>query len=292
MTMLQPVMQTQADLSAAAEPPRSFSMLILYPFALLMVVYFPALSELVQDWLGDDNYSHGFLVPLVSGYLLWQKRALLASLPRRIDMLGLAAVIAGLCLFVVANAASEYFTLRVSFVLSLFGLVWYFYGREIMKHTWFEFFFLLFMIPIPYVIYYSATFPMQTLATKITVWFLAAIGTDAYRVGNVIHISGHSLEVAEACSGVRSLVSLMALGAFYAHTTQKQFVPKAILFLSTIPLAVAGNVFRVAVTAIFVHAVTSDVLIEPWHSLMGLLVFVVAFVSLFIESAILRRIFK
>jgi exosortase len=292
MTMLGTIMQTANGSSGVQERIRAFSWPILLPIALLLVVYFPALSELVQDWWGDDNYSHGFLVPVVSGYLLWQKRELLAGLSRRTDFWGLAVIIAGLSLFVVANAAAEYFTLRVSFVMALFGIVWYFYGREIMKHTWFEFFFLLFMIPIPYVIYYGATFPMQTLATKITVWILEVLGTGAYRIGNVIRISGHSLEVAEACSGVRSLVSLMALGAFYAHTTQKQFLPKTILFLSTIPIAVAGNVFRVATTAILVHAVTPDVLVDPWHSLMGLLVFVVAFVSLFIESAILRRIFK
>jgi exosortase len=290
--MLGTIMHTETGLSGDHKDIRAFSWSILLPLAFLLVVYFPALYDLVQDWWGDDNYSHGFLIPLVSGYLLWQKRDLFAGLNRRTDILGLAIVIAGLCLFVVANAAAEYFTLRVSFVMTLFGAVWYFYGREIMKHSWFEFFFLLFMIPIPYVIYYSATFPMQTLATKITVWILEAMGTGAYRHGNIIRISGHSLEVAEACSGVRSLVSLMALGAFYAHTTQKRFVPKAILFLSTIPIAVAGNVFRVATTAILVHAVTPDVLVDPWHSLMGLLVFVVAFVSLFVESAILKRLFK
>lgn len=265
---------------------------ILIPVALLLVIYMPALADLVQDWWDDDNYSHGFLVPLVSGYLLWKKREMLAGLPRHKDSVGLLVLIAGLCLFVAANAAAEYFTLRVSFVMSLFGLTWYFFGREIIKHIWFEFFFLLFMIPIPYVIYYSATFPMQTLASKITVWLLDALGTGAYRQGNIIHISGHSLEVAEACSGVRSLVSLMALGAFYAYTTQKRFTAQAILFLSTIPIAVAGNVFRVLITAILVHAVTPDVLVEPWHSLMGLIVFIVAFVSLFIESAILRKIFE
>ena len=148
------------------------------------------------------------------------------------------------------------------------------------------------MIPIPYVLYYAATFPMQLLASKITAVSLSLIGMDVVRQGNIIHIPGYSLEVADACSGMRSLVSLLALGALYAHLSQRRLTSKVILFLSTVPIAVAANVFRVFVTALIAHTVTTEVTQEPLHTIMGLSVFVVAFVLLFVLGAILRKLFR
>ncbi len=266
--------------------------LLAAPFVVLLVVYLPALIDLVENWWHDDNYSHGFLVPLVSAGLVWSKREQLARIPHRIDRLGLLVVLAGAVLFVLANGMAEYFTLRFSFVLTLFGMTWYLFGRQFVRTIWFAFFFLLFMIPIPYVIYYAIAFPMQTLATKITVWGLNVIGMAAVRQGNIIHITGHSLEVAEACSGIRSLVSLVALGALYAYVTQKRFIGQVIVFVSTVPVAIVGNVVRVFVTSVLVATGTEAVTQEPLHSIMGLLVFVVAFILLSIISIIVRKVFK
>ncbi len=268
------------------------NLLRIVPFVALLLVYLPALYDLLIDWCTDPNYSHGFLVPVVSGVLLWKKRDKLASVPRGLDKRGLTLVLVGLGLFIIANGAAEYFSLRFSFVLVLFGLTWYLFGREVIKLSWFEFFFLIFMIPIPYVIYYALTFPMQTFATKITVGLLNLIGTGAIRQGNIIHISGHSLEVAEACSGIRSLVSLLALGAFYARVTQKRFGGQLTLFLSTIPIAVISNIFRVFLTSLLVYTVTDKVTGEPLHSILGLSIFVVAFVLLLVVGLILRKLFK
>ncbi len=276
---------------ARPKPVRVIGLAVI-PFAALVLIYLPVLYDLLVDWYTDANYSHGFLVPIVSGVLLWKKRRWLLSVSRIRDSRGLILIIVGLGLFVIANGAAEYFTLRFSFVLTLFGLICYLFGKEVIKLTWFELFFLVFMIPIPYVIYYAVAFPMQALATKITVSALNVIGMGAIRQGNIIHISGHSLEVAEACSGIRSLVSLLALGAIYAHVTQKQFSAKLILFVSTIPITVVGNVFRVLVTSLLVYMVTEKVTEEPLHSLMGISVFVVAFILLFVLGLILRRIFK
>ena len=268
------------------------NLLFAIPFAALLLIYLPALYDLVADWYTDANYSHGFLVPVVSGVLLWKKRDKLASVRRVLDGRGLILMVAGLGLFIVANGAAEYFTIRFSFVLTLFGLTWYMFGREVIKLSWFEFFFLVFMIPIPYVIYYALTFPMQTLVTQITVGALNFIGMEVIRQGNIIHISGHSLEVAEACSGIRSLVALLALGAFYAHISQRRFAAQLILFGSTVPIAVASNAFRVFVTSLLVGTVTDNITEEPLHTVMGLSVFVAAFVMLFAVGLVLRKIFK
>ncbi len=262
------------------------------PFAVLLLVYLPILYELLIDWATDSNYSHGFLIPLVCGYLLWNKRAELAAVPRQIDPRGLFVVIGGMVLLILGVGAAEFFVARVSFVTVLFGLCFYLWGRGIVRHTWFEVCFLLFMIPVPYVIYFAATFPMQALASKITVFGLNLIGMTVVRQGNMIHLPGYSLEVAEACSGMRSLVSLLALGALYAHTTQHRLAAKITLFVSTVPIAIVANVFRVFVTSLLAYVVTDEVTKEPMHSIMGLSVFVVAFIMLFIEGAILRRVCK
>lgn len=262
------------------------------PYLLLAAFYAPVLYELVWDWAHDDNYSHGFLIPVVSAYLLWTKRKELATAARSVDNRGLAVMILGLLLFVLGNGAAEYFVVRFSFVVLLFGLTLYLFGRELIKLSWFEFFFLLFMIPIPYVIYFAATFPMQVLASKITVFILNLIGMGVVRQGNIIHLPGYSLEVAEACSGMRSLVSLLALGAIFAYVSQKRLSARVILFLSTIPIAVLANVFRVFVTSLLAYTISGEVAEEPIHSIMGLSVFVVAFVCLFIEGFILRKLFK
>ncbi len=262
------------------------------PFVALLLVYSPALYDLLADWYTDPNYSHGFLIPVVSGILLWRKRDKLTSARRVLDGHGLILMVAGLALFIIANAAAEYFSLRFSLVLTLFGLTWYLFGRGIIKVSWFEFFFLVFMIPIPYVIYYAVSFPLQVHTTKIAVDALNFIGMGAIRQGNIIHISGHSLEVAEACSGIRSLVALLALGAIYAHTSQKRFAAQLILFVSTVPIAVVGNAFRVFASSLLVRAGTDKITEEPLHSIMGLSVFVAAFVLLFMVGFILRKIFK
>lgn len=263
-----------------------------FPFAALLVIYLPALIDLVENWYTDANYSHGFLIPVVSGYLLYKKREMLAANVGRVDPAGLWLVILGLGMFIVANGAAEYFTLRFSLVVTLFGLVYFLFGPKMIRCCWFELSFLVFMIPIPYVIYYAATFPMQLMASKITVAILNVLGAGAVRQGNVIHLGGISLEVAEACSGIRSLVSLAALGAIYAYMSLKHGGARTLLFIATAPVAILANVARVFVSAVLAYAASVDVTIEPVHSIMGLTVFVVAFIMLALIAGLLRRVFE
>ena len=259
---------------------------------LLLIVYLPALKDLVVDWATDSNYSHGFLVPLISIYLVWKNRKELAEIETSPNKFGLFLVICGMILFILGNGASEYFTVRFSLVVTIFGLILYLFGAAVTKKVWFAVIFLLFMIPIPYVIYFSATFPMQLLASKITTFLLNLIGMPVIRQGNIINLPNQALEVAEACSGMRSLVSLLALGAIYAYISQKRLSSKIIVFLSTIPIAVAGNIFRVFVTSLVVYTSGAAVTDEPLHTIMGASVFIIAFILLFIFGAIMGRIVK
>ena len=265
------------------------SYLILAAFALFLIIYIPVLIGLVGDWYDDDNYSHGFLIPVVSAYLIWKKRQQIKELTAPSgDNLGLILIIFGMVIYILATAAAEYFTLRFSLVATLFGLVWYLYGRGVIKLTWFELLFLLFMIPLPYVLYNSLTFPMQLFATKVTVKILNIIGMTALRQGNMIHLPGYSLEVAEACSGMRSLISLLALGAIYARLTQKDIPRQIVLFLSTIPIAIAANIFRVLFTAVGAYTISRELAEEFLHELSGMMVFIVAFIMLFIWGAVIK----
>jgi exosortase len=147
---------------------------------------------------------------------------------------------------------------------------------------------MLFMIPIPYVLYYAATFPMQLLASKVAGVVLNGIGLPLVRQGNILHIPNYSLEVAEACSGIRSLFSLLALGALFAYFTQPNKIKAVILFLATIPIAIAGNVFRVTVTALAAHTISIKFAEGILHEISGLIVFVFSLIALFVFGAILR----
>ena len=263
--------------------------ILLAVFGLFIIIYLPVLSGLVTEWYNDDNYSHGFLIPLISGFLIWKKRAHLKELVNpKGDHVGLILVLMGMGLFVLATAAAEYYTLRFSMVITLYGLVWYLLGRKVAIEAWFEILFLVFMIPLPYVLYYSATFPMQLFATKVTVKMLNIIGMSAVRQGNIIHLPGYSLEVAEACSGLRSLISLLALGAVYARISQKGLPRQIILFLSTIPIAIAANVFRILFTTVGAYTVSRELAEDFLHELSGMMVFIVAFIMLFLWGAIIR----
>lgn len=256
--------------------------------ALVAVVYIPVLYDLVIDWYIDENYSHGFLILPLAIWLIWRKRRDLAQTPIDKNNLGLLFIIGSLLLLIAGTAGAEYFTVRTSFVFLLFSLSLYFFGWPFTRQIWFAFFIMLFMIPIPYVIYYAITFPMQLFASKVSTVFLQAIGLPLVRQGNILHIPGYSMEVAEACSGIRSLFSLLALGALFAYFTQPNKIKAVILFLSTIPIAIAGNVFRISLTALCAHTISVKFAEGILHEISGLIVFVFSLVLLFIFGAILK----
>jgi exosortase len=257
-------------------------------FALIIIVYLPVLYDLFLDWYTDSNYSHGFLILPIALWLIWRKRHELAQIPTSRNNLGLLFIIGSLFLLIAGTAGAEYFTTRVSFVFLIFSISLYMFGWQFTKEIWFAFFFMLFMIPLPYVIYYSVTFPMQLFASKVSTTILSAIGLPLLRQGNIIHIPNYSLEVAEACSGIRSLFSLLALGALFAYFTQPNKIKATILFLSTIPIAIAGNVFRITMTALAAHTISPKFAEGTLHEISGLLVFLFSLVLLVIFGAILR----
>ncbi|MBD3168162.1 MAG: exosortase [candidate division Zixibacteria bacterium] len=260
-------------------------------FGLLLLVYLPVLIPMVKDWYHDSNYSHGFLIIPVSLYLIWNKRAeLLKTQSSPSPLWGWLFILGGFAILIVGTAGAELFSVRFSFVVVVWGAVLLFWGFNIAKKIWFPIAFMLFMIPIPYTIYYSLTLPMQLFATKVTMFIVKAIGVPATANGNIINLPGYRLEVAEACSGLRSLVSLMALGALYGYITLKKNYNRWILFILTVPIAIAANVFRVTVTVIGAYGISREIAEDFLHELSGMMVFVVSTICIVIIGALLSWI--
>jgi exosortase len=261
-----------------------------YPYALLSLTSLLNLHvwiDLVKDWLLDDNYSHGFLVIPVSIYLLHRCRRDL-QWPAETGRLGVALVVAGSIGLVLGIAASEFFVTRMSLICQITGIALAYLGRANFRKVWFAFFFLLFMVPVPSVIYYQATLPMQLLSSQVTTFLLQVIGVPAVREGNIIHLPDYSLEVIEACSGLRSLVTLLALGSLYAWHYMSGHWRAVVLTLAMIPIAMLANVIRIFVTAVGAYAVSHEMAETFLHEISGLLVFLSALVMLMILGAFLR----
>jgi len=261
-----------------------------YPYALLALtslLNFHVWYDLILDWIRDDNYSHGFLVIPVSIYILWRRRKQL-SWPIRPSRWGLALAVIGSVGLVLGIAAEEFFVTRVSLVMQMSGIGLAYFGIANFRRVWFAFFFLLFMIPVPAVIYYQATLPMQLFSSKVTTTLLQVIGVPAVRQGNIIHLPEYSLEVIEACSGLRSLVALLALGSLYSWSYMSGRGRAVFLTLAMVPIAISANIFRVFVTAVGAYVVSRDLAETFLHEVSGLLVFFSALAMLVILGAILK----
>ena len=257
---------------------------------IVIAIYFQAIIEMVTQWWDDSNYSHGFLIPIVSIYLIWQKKEDFQNIIQKKSNLGLIIILLGAMIYIVGTAAAEFFTARFSLVVIIFGIILFYFGKEFIKELWFPILFLLFMIPIPYVIYYSVTFPMQIISSQAASSFLQLIGLDVVRQGNIINLPNYSLEVVEACSGLRSLMTLSALGAAMAYMTQKNTVSGIFLFLLSVPIAIGANVFRIVITALGAHFISPKLAEGFLHEISGLMVFLVGFLSLGMAGTVINWI--
>ena len=253
-------------------------------------LYRPVLVNLVRQWWDDPNYSHGFLIPPMIAYLVWERRERLAGLTAAPALLGLAVLIGGVGLFALGNVAAELFTMRISLLVILVGLVLYLLGREHLKVLAFPILFLLFMIPPPTIVFNAIAFPLQLFAARTATASLDLLGVPVLREGNLITLANTTLEVAEACSGIRSLITLLALAATYAYFTQRGFWRRGVLFISAVPIAIVANAGRVAGTGVLAQFLGERVAQGFFHTFSGWLLFAVAFILLFAEGFLLNRV--
>ena len=269
---------------------KEYRFFLLCSLLLLVVLYIPIIPEMVRQWAKDDNYSHGFLVPIIAGYFLWQRWPDIKEKIVKPDSMGLALVGLALLQLVVAWLGTEYFTMRSSLIVLLAGLVLYLFGREVLKALALPIGYLIFMVPIPYIIYDALAFPLKLFITKSSVIILQMMGVVVMREGNIIMLPTTTLEVADACSGIRSLMSLLALAAAYAFMIQTSMLKRVILILSAVPIAIITNAMRVIVTGILAQWWGAQAAEGFFHEFAGLAVFALAMVLLVAEGALLRRI--
>jgi len=224
------------------------------PGALIVVIlallYRGIIRDLALQWWDDPNYSHGFLVPLFSGFLVWHQRHELQALAPRGAVLGLVVLIAGILELLLGDLGAENFLMRSSLLVIIAGLVLFHFGPRILQAVAFPLGFLLFMIPLPATVFYAITFPLQSFAASQAATILEWIGIPVLLDGNVIHLSQLSLGVTEACSGIRSLISLLAGAAAWAYLAMPAGWIAVLFVASAIPVTIIANIARVVLTGI------------------------------------------
>lgn len=264
--------------------PGKVSLQILVCAVCLGTLYYQVFVGLVDDWINMPDFSHGFLVPVVSLYFAWERRDKLFSTPLAPSSWGLLILVFGIALLLLGRLATEFFTMRFSFLVVLSGVIVSLLGWKHVRILAFPLGFLIFMIPIPSILLQKVTFPMQFFASACAELSLQLVGIPVLREGNVIHLARTSLEVAEACSGIRSLISLLALGTVFAYFTKTVFWQRLVLVLACFPIAIVVNALRVSVTGILAHSYGPSVAEGFFHGFSGYVLFLVAMALLFLLS--------
>jgi exosortase len=252
--------------------------------------YWNVISKLLHDWAHDDNYSHGFLIVPLALYFVWERRARVAAAPYRRSWLGLAVIIGSLALLVAGTLGAELFISRLSIIFLIAGAVLFVAGFEALRIVAFPIAFLLLMVPPPAIIFNQIAFPLQLLASQFGESTLQAFSIPVLREGNVIILANTTLEVAEACSGIRSLISLLTLGIVYGYFIDRRPAVRTVIALSTIPIAIVANGLRVAGTGIAAHYYGADAAEGFFHTFSGWIVFVAAFALLYVVATLIIKL--
>jgi len=213
--------------------------------ALLLACYAPLLWGLARQWATAGDMSHGFFVPLVAGIVTWRRRAEILATPASTNYCGLALAAWGGVQMILGALAAQSFAARTAFLVSLTGAVLFIGGARILKIVAFPLFLLAFMFPIPAILYARITLPLQLFASSVAEWILSALGIPVLRDGNILELASQKLSVVDACSGIRSLVSLAFLALVYAYFFDRRVWMRWVLLASTIPIAIAANAARV-----------------------------------------------
>jgi exosortase len=253
------------------------------------VLYRNVIWTLAHHWYQDDNYSHGFLIVPLACYLAWERRERLKAIPRLPSTVWGALFVTGSLVVLLAGLlGAELFLTRIAMIGTLIGSILFVLGSQHLKALAFPVAVLLLMIPIPAILFNQIVFPLQLLASRVGESSLSAAGIPVLREGNIIILANTTLEVAEACSGIRSLVSLLTLAIIYGYFTDNRPSIRVLVALSAIPVAIVANGLRVAGTGIAAHYYGSAAAEGFFHTFSGWLVFVVAFVMLFVVIRMLR----
>ena len=257
--------------------------------ALTIILYIPAFNWMVGNWSGRDTYySHGFLIPFISTFIIWQKRKALSQLPLNPVNWGWFLFLGGILIHIISTLWQVNFTSAFSFMLTLVGLVLLFFGKNYLRQLLFPIAFLLFMIPLPAVAIANLSFRLKIFAAQIATFTINKLGVPAIREGSLIRTIHSQVMVEDPCSGIRSLIALIALGALMAYYSNLSRAKKTVLFISSVPIAVSTNIIRIIALSMVSEIYGEKYATGLFHDTMGILVFVFAFLGLVLVERLLE----
>jgi exosortase len=255
----------------------------------ILWMYGGILSSLARQWASDDNYSHGFFVVPLALYFCWERRGALTAARPRPSILGLILIAVSLAILLVGLLGAELFLTRISLIGVIAGVVLYVWGWQHFRTLAFPIAFLLLMIPLPTIVFNQMAFPLQLLASRAGEAVINLAGIPVLREGNVLQLPSRTLEVAEACSGIRSLVSLVMLAIVLGHFTERRMSRRILIALAAIPIAILANAARVAGTGLASELISPAAAEGFLHTFSGWILFVVAFIGLVAVQRALAR---
>ncbi|MBA4366813.1 MAG: exosortase [Desulfobacterium sp.] len=263
---------------------------LLPAFAGFLFLYNNVIYKMVLDWVSNDNFSHGFLIPIISGYLIWRRKDRLTQASISPSDTGLILLIFSLIFYFIANIGVEQFTMRFSMIMVILSLTVFLAGWECSRILFLPIVYLVFMIPFPSIIWNKIAFPLKLFATQMAVSVIQFFDIPVFGEGNIIHLANTTLEVVDACSGLRSLTSLLALSSALALLTEHSGTKKFFIFLSAIPIAIFLNIIRLTITAILARHYGPDIAQGFLHEASGILIFILSFFFLFAVNLLMSSI--
>jgi exosortase len=260
--------------------PRPDHRVALMRFGLLVLcvilLYSRILIKLAGDWLHDPNYSHGFLVPIFCAWIIWKDRRRLAETPVQPSNTGLLVIVGALGVLILGVFGAELFLSRTSLLFLLAGLVIYFRGWKAFRVTLFPWAVLFLMVPLPAIIFNQIALPLQFEASRLASGMLGIVGVPVLREGNILHLPLLNLDVVEACSGIRSLVSLITLATVYGYLFEPRTWWRVLLIVASVPIAVFANGVRIMGSGVLGQYWSPDKAEGFFHMFSGMLIFVVS----------------
>jgi len=260
--------------------------------ASFVFVYHKAMLLLISDWSKDPNFSHGFLIPFVALYMIWYKKNELVEISPKPSLTGIIVIIGGMMIHMAGSLGSELFLMRFSMIITLSGIIIYFCGFEIFKKVLIPVAYLIMMIPIPAILWNQVAFPLQLFSAQLSAKAINLLNIPVFREGNILHLANTSLEVVDACSGIRSLTSLLALTGAFAFLAPLSTFKKWILFFSAVPIAVAVNVIRLTITGAMAAWIGPETAQGFLHDMSGLIIFGAALILVYLVFMIEMKIEK
>lgn len=258
----------------------------------LIALYVHVFQGLMDDWINNPDYSHGFFIPAIALYMVWIKRAELGQVEDSPSIWGLPLLMAGLGQFIVGHIGAEHFLKSTSLILVMIGITLLLWGKKTLRIVLIPILFLIFMIPLPAIILNEYAFTLKLFATKMAVIFIQYLGIAVLRKGNVLYLPSSTLEVVDACSGVRSLISLLALSILIGFVAVSEIWKKWLLIFSAIPIAIVSNVIRLILTAVFEEKYGIRMTEGLNHTLSGIFVFLIGLVLFYALFWIISHIHK